>query len=60
MGLKDDELEKIQRALSLNPGYKTSTATQGTLKKKDKEKPKATAKQRRIDHLSRKGIPPTK
>lgn len=54
MGLKDDELEKIQRAMSLNPGYKTSTGYTGNAKEKDKEKPKITAKQRRIDHLSRK------
>ncbi|EOQ04692.1 hypothetical protein KOY_04867 [Bacillus cereus VDM021] len=54
MGLRDDELEKVQRAMSLNPGYKTSTGYTGNAKKKDKEKPKATAKQRRIDHLTRK------
>lgn len=54
MGLKDDELEKIQRALSKNPGYETSTGYTGNAKEKGKEKPKITAKQRRIDHLSRK------
>lgn len=54
MGLKDDELEKIQRAMSKNPGYRTSTGYTGNAKEKNKVKHKATAKQRRIDHLSRK------
>ena len=34
MGLRDDELEKVQRAMSLNPGYKTSTGYTGNAKRK--------------------------